>query len=32
VDAGPIQSPFWAPRGEFRVIDPDGYVLMISHT
>jgi catechol 2,3-dioxygenase-like lactoylglutathione lyase family enzyme len=32
VEAGPIQSSFWAPRGEFRVIDPDGYVLMISHT
>jgi hypothetical protein len=32
VDAGPIQSPFYAPRGEFRVTDPDGYVLMITHT
>jgi catechol 2,3-dioxygenase-like lactoylglutathione lyase family enzyme len=32
VEAGPIQSPFWAPRGEFRVVDPDGYVLMITHT
>ena len=32
VDAGPIQNPFWSPRGEFRVVDPDGYVLMVSHT
>ena len=32
VEAGPIRSPFYAPRGEFRVVDPDGYVLMISHT
>ena len=32
VDAGPIEYPCSAARGEFRVIDPDGYVLMISHT
>jgi hypothetical protein len=32
VDAGPVQYPFYAPRGEFRVTDPDGYVLMITHT
>ena len=32
VDAGPVQHPFWAPRGEFRVADPDGYALMVSHT
>ncbi len=32
VEAGPIQSPFYAPRGEFRVKDPDGYALLISHT
>jgi hypothetical protein len=32
VDAGPITRPFYAPRGEFRVIDPDGYVVMITHT
>ena len=31
VEAGPIQTPFYAPRGEFRVTDPDGYALMISH-
>ena len=32
VTAGPIQYPFYNPRGEFRVQDPDGYVLMIAHT
>lgn len=29
---GPITSPFYAPKGEFRLIDPDGYVLMLTHT
>ena len=32
IAAGPIQHPFYNPRGEFRVQDPDGYVLMITHT
>ena len=32
VEVGPINSPFYAPRGEFRVVDPDGYVLMVTHT
>ena len=32
LDAGPIKSPFYAPRGEFRVTDPDGYALMVTHT
>jgi len=32
VQAGVIECPFWAPRGEFRVEDPDGYVLMVTHT
>jgi uncharacterized glyoxalase superfamily protein PhnB len=32
VEAGPIKKPFYAPRGEFRVTDPDGYVLMVTHT
>jgi len=32
IEAGPIASPFYAPRGEFRVTDPDGYILMITHT
>jgi uncharacterized glyoxalase superfamily protein PhnB len=32
VEAGPITQPFYAPRGEFRVTDPDGHAVMISHT
>jgi len=28
VPVGAIEYPFYAPRGEFRVHDPDGYVLM----
>ncbi len=32
VEAGPMQYPFYAPRGEFRVTDPDGWVLMVTHT
>ena len=27
-----INHPFYAERGEFRVVDPDGYTLMIAHT
>ena len=30
--AGDIVYEFYAPRGEFRVVDPDGYTLMITHT
>jgi catechol 2,3-dioxygenase-like lactoylglutathione lyase family enzyme len=32
IAVGPIAYPFYAPRGEFRVHDPDGYVLMVTHT
>ncbi len=32
VEVGEIQFPFYAPRGEFRVTDPDGFVLMVTHT
>ncbi|HXK61562.1 MAG TPA: VOC family protein [Acidobacteriota bacterium] len=32
VDAGPVNFTFYMPRGEFRLTDPDGYVLMIAHT
>ena len=32
LNPGEISTPFYAPRGEFRVVDPDGYVLMITHT
>lgn len=27
-----IRNPFYAPGGEFRLIDPDGYVTMVTHT
>lgn len=32
VRCGDIATPFWAPRGEFRIDDPDGYMIMVSHT
>jgi len=32
IEAGEIARPFYAPRGEFRIVDPDGYGLMITHT
>lgn len=32
IEAGTIETPFYAPRGEFRVEDPDGYLVMITHT
>ncbi len=32
VAVGEITTPFYAPRGEFRVTDPDGYGFMITHT
>jgi len=32
LNPGPITTPFYAPRGEFQLIDPDGYVLMLTHT
>ncbi len=32
VACGAIAFPFYAPRGEFEVRDPDGYQLMITHT
>lgn len=31
VRVGTIKYPFYSPRGEFRVDDPDGYCLMIAH-
>jgi len=31
VKAGAIKYPFYSPRGEFRIQDPDGYTLMVSH-
>jgi catechol 2,3-dioxygenase-like lactoylglutathione lyase family enzyme len=32
LEVGEITYAFYAPRGEFRVADPDGYGLMITHT
>lgn len=29
---GEIRIEFYAPRGEFELTDPDGYILMITHT
>jgi catechol 2,3-dioxygenase-like lactoylglutathione lyase family enzyme len=28
---GPIARPFYNPDGEFRLADPDGYVVMVAH-
>ncbi|HKS08723.1 MAG TPA: VOC family protein [Pyrinomonadaceae bacterium] len=32
LEPGPITTPFYAPRGEFQLVDPDGYVVMVTHT
>ena len=32
LNPGEIKTPFYAPRGEFELIDPDGYVAMVTHT
>ena len=29
---GAITTPFYAPRGEFQITDPDGFVVMVTHT
>jgi len=29
---GAMTYPFYCPKGEFRLVDPDGYVLMLTHT
>ncbi len=31
IEAGPIAYPFYSPRGEFRIADPDGYVVIVAH-
>ena len=31
IEVGEITHAFYAPKGEFRVIDPDGYSLMVTH-
>lgn len=30
LEPGPIATPFYNPEGEFRLVDPDGYVLMVA--
>ena len=32
VSPGEITKPFYSPRGEFKIVDPDGYVVMVTHT
>ena len=32
LNPGAIKTPFYAPRGEFRLVDPDGYVVIVTHT
>ena len=32
LNPGEIKTPFYAPRGEFELADPDGYILIITHT
>ena len=32
LNPGAITRPFYSPRGEFETVDPDGYVVMVSHT
>src|SRR5215208_3682816 len=32
LNPGAIATPFYAPRGEFEIVDPDGYVVMVTHT
>jgi predicted enzyme related to lactoylglutathione lyase len=32
ISVSEITYPFYNARGEFRISDPDGYVLMITHT
>ena len=31
LEPGPIARPFYNPDGEFRLVDPDGYVVMVAH-
>jgi predicted enzyme related to lactoylglutathione lyase len=32
LNPGAITKPFYSPRGEFATVDPDGYVVMVTHT
>lgn len=31
LDPGPLSYPFYCPKGEFRLADPDGYCLICTH-
>ena len=31
IKVGPIKYPFYSPRGEFRIDEPDRYTLFVSH-
>jgi catechol 2,3-dioxygenase-like lactoylglutathione lyase family enzyme len=31
IEAGPLSLPPHNPNGEFRVLDPDGYLVMVTH-
>lgn len=31
LEPGAIARPFYNPDGEFRLVDPDGYVVMVAH-
>lgn len=31
VKVGPVEKPFYAPDGQFRLEDPDGYTLFVTH-
>jgi catechol 2,3-dioxygenase-like lactoylglutathione lyase family enzyme len=32
LNPGPVIPRFYNPKGEFRLMDPDGYLLMVTHT
>ena len=32
LDVGPVLYPQHSPRGEFRITDPDGYTVQVTHT
>ena len=32
LNPGEITTPFYSPGGEFELVDPDGYVIMVTHT
>jgi uncharacterized glyoxalase superfamily protein PhnB len=31
LEPAPVGKPFYNPEGEFRLVDPDGYVVMVAH-